>query len=810
MGTFPTFSNIAGYATKTLENRVKGGVYDISKLNAWIRITSAVSDKTTDNPSGTYGDGLTIVSNPNFKLFGAAGGSVYGSTSQSGTIGTNWDGKAVNPSTGKGYRPNPIVENIEIDEGAGNLSRKANFTIKCFSKEQLNLVTRYFQEPGFTIFLEWGWNTANSMKGLATTKKLDADTISNFQNFKNLTKLRKLSSGEYDNYLGFITGGGISSDGSTWTVEVRCTGFTELPAYLVNGDNAGKKDGEKPTPAPDYKNLSVQTDLNIKRWQFAFNALPSNRKTPEIKALGEGGVDGTKDDSLREIPIAHAVNYINFDEAVANVLNKKADGNWFSRGSGGAQQDGQSAKIPAGTEIFGPEKFIRFGTLMKIFNQMIMKGLKIGKKTVSMSIYSDTTICTAYPRIFSGDKSKLFIPNPRTPKFDFISAQKSKEELNALPPGGDDFETDCSVSFGGEKIQFPFEKGIIGSSVEIGPENIKYLSYKDDFIKNEECIDKDQGFWGLLDDLYVNFDFAASIMKTSNFVVKDALYQILNGMSSAVNDLWNFQIVETTLENPKTLDDGTVMEVGDIILSIKDLNFTYKPTTTPYKFEMEGVKSIFKESSLSMDMGGSKMAHIVGKRLSAQINDDTQPVLGKIFADDLSDLVLNSINAKKEVINSGGDGTGDVEETDEELIEQAYLSFLGKLGMYPKVNVERSSTQVKQSDIQKAGNTLFSTKFDINEFAYVASYDDAELQKLAKADLNSLPKDKKVSVLLPITFTFVIHGVSGIKRGDRFVVNGIPEKYQKQGFFQVLGVKHTIQEMQWVTEVIGGYRNFNY
>jgi len=800
MGTFPSFSNIAGYATKTLTNRVKGGVYNVSKLTPWIRVSSGVSDNVGD-VVGKYGDGLSILSNPNYKLFSAAGVSVYGSSSQSGTIGTNWDGKAVNPSTGKGYRPNPIIENIEIDEGAGNLSRKANFAIKCFSKEQLELVTQYFQEPGFTVFLEWGWNTPNSMKGFKDTKKLSANTISKFQNFKKLTELRKTSGGEYDNYLGFITGGGISSDGGTWTVEVNCTGFTELPAYLVNGDNAGKKDGEKPKPTPDYKNLSLQSDLNKKRWQFAFNALPSNRKTPEIRALGEGDV---KDDSLREIPIAHAVNFINFDEALANILNKKADGNMVTRwwGTGGTQQDGESAQIPAGTELFGPEKFIRFGTLMKIFNQMIMKGLKIGNKTVSMAIHSDTTICSAYPRIFSGDKSKLFIPNPKTPKFDFINAKKSKEELTTLPSEN----IDCSVTFGGNTIQFPFEKDIVGSSIEVKPNKFKYLSYKDGEISKDECIDKDQGYWGLLDDLYVNFDFAAGIMKTSNFVVKDALYQILNGMSSAVNDLWNFQIMETTLENPKTLDDGTKLEVGDIILQIKDLNFTYRPVSNkPYKFEMEGVNSIFKEASLNMSMGGSKMGHIIGKRLSTKINEDTQPVLGKIFADNLTDLVLNDINSKKEVINNGDDDDAP-QETDEELIEQAYAAFLGRLGTYPKVNIERSSTKVKSKEIKTV-----SSGFDINEFGYVAIYDDAEIQKLAKSDMDTgIPNDKKVSILLPITFTFVIHGISGIKRGDRFVVNGIPSKYQKQGFFQVLGVKHTIQGMEWTTEVEGGYRNFNY
>ena len=62
------------------------------------------------------------------------------------------------------------------------------------------------------------------------------------------------------------------------------------------------------------------------------------------------------------------------------------------------------------------------------------------------------------------------------------------------------------------------------------------------------------------------------------------------------------------------------------------------------------------------------------------------------------------------------------------------------------------------------------------------------------------------SPLMPINFSFSVHGISGIRRGDMFKVNGIPTMYKK-GFFQVLSVKHTIDGMMWKTEITGGYRN---
>lgn len=778
MGTFPHFSNIASYATETLESR-KGSVYDVSKLNAWVRITSAVQTKTAT--------GLVIQSNPNFNLFRAAGDNItpaiYGTSNQSGAIGASWNGTAINPSVGQGYRPSPIIESIEIDEGAGNLSRKASFSIKCFSKEQMEIVNTYFLEPGFTIFIEWGWNTADSMKGLVKTP--NATEIASHQQFSKLTERRVRSKGQYDNYLGYITGGGISLESDTWTVSVNCTGFTELPAYLVNGDNAGDDIGKNAKKDNDYKNLSAESDLNKKRWQFAFNALPSNRKTTEVKNL-----ETKVDDSIRKVPIAQAVNYINFDETIADKINSKADGTWVGRnlgiGSRGAKQtqDGKTvtAEVPAGTKIIGDEKFIRFGTLMKIFNTMILKGLKVGNETVYMQIDSSTCVCSAYDRIFSIDKSKLFIPNNKTPKFSLIDAKNSTQPLTEIPSDS----VDNSVTYNGLTIQFPYEGSISNGTIS---GTSKKVGYEDNTSKSMG-VSKNEREWGLLDDLYVNFDFVYNIMNTSNFTVKDALYQILNGMSSAVNDLWNFQIMPVPAPNSITIEtDGGLITIpkNSEILTIREINFTYKDEgEAPYEFNLIGANSIFKDASLSMDISAAKMNQIIGTRLSTKINKETSPDLGVLFSEGSSDLVLKEIESKKDT-SVNNTTTPVVEETDEELKQKNYADFLGKLGTYPKVELERTDVE---------------SGFDINQITYVATYEDSQLLKMGKAE-----KSNDVSILMPINFSFSVHGVSGIKRGDKFKVRGIPDKYYKQGFFQVLGIKHTIQGMEWVTEVEGGYRN---
>ena len=85
---------------------------EASQLNCWVRLFSGV------------GDGLILVSNPNTKLFAAAGeGGLYGfagnatEAGYSGELGKTWEGKSVNPDAGRSLRPSPMVTSLEFSEG---------------------------------------------------------------------------------------------------------------------------------------------------------------------------------------------------------------------------------------------------------------------------------------------------------------------------------------------------------------------------------------------------------------------------------------------------------------------------------------------------------------------------------------------------------------------------------------------------------------------------------------------------------------------------------------------------------------------
>jgi DUF2075 family protein len=756
MSAFPNFSNIADYVQKELALR-KGDIMRVSNLNAWVRVASGV------------GGGCQIISNPNFALFGAYP-SIYGNDTMSGTVGSTWFGNSI-IAGGEfhGYRPKPNITSIEIDEGAGNISRKATFSITCYTRAQLDTLCKYYLEPGYTIFLEWGWNTN---KGVSQYKqKLTADEVGDNQSFQVVNKKRKAAGGHYDNYLGFITGGSVAMSGQEWTITVKCTGFTELPAFLNAADNTEGKDEETFNKAEAYEasDISSEQDVGKQRFMMAFNNLPSNKQSLEVTEL------------LKDVNYASTLNYINVDENVKAEMNSKLKGTsflGFTFGGGAKTADKgtstQKVDLPEGTELIGDSAFIRFSVLSEVLSKIGFQAFKVGNKLVSVRVNTKNTVCFAFPKIFSTDKNKLFIPNPQTPKFSLLQASENQTQT--------DFTNviDNSVTDGTTKVRFPYDEAISNGSVASRGQ----IQFGDDgtFVG----LNKPALSYGFLEDLYVNMQFVKGILETKNFSIKDALYQILNGISGAAGGVWDFQIQEQNSSD------------GSTELCVVDMNVNPQTSGIPYRFDVAGANSVFMDASLDLDISGAKMNQIIGNRLGQKVNGSQPQVNSKkkkgLFTD-LDDLVLKSIEGKQgKPADKGTKGktksAKEESEAAEKAKEKAMQMFLSKIGYAPKIDL------IASSDF---GKTL-------EEMTYITAYNDQLVFESLKNGNDVIKEENGVSALMPIKFSFTIHGVSGIKRGDKFAVNGIPRAYEQTGFFQVTSVKHTITDMIWKTEIEGGFR----
>ena len=157
MGVFPMMGKIDGATFGTIKDRA-GQNFDVSKLSAWLRIASAV---VSENKKHT---GLILETIPHNQDFA----STYGTSTRSGAVGVDFGDKPIFADNDRGFRPSPVIESATIENGNRGLSRKAKFSIKCFTLQQAELLTNYFYQPGYVVLVEFGWNLQESMEQRAT------------------------------------------------------------------------------------------------------------------------------------------------------------------------------------------------------------------------------------------------------------------------------------------------------------------------------------------------------------------------------------------------------------------------------------------------------------------------------------------------------------------------------------------------------------------------------------------------------------------------------------------------------------------
>jgi hypothetical protein len=90
---------------------------------------------------------------------------------------------------------------------------------------------------------------------------------------------------------------------------------------------------------------------------------------------------------------------------------------------------------------------------------------------------------------------------------------------------------------------------------------------------------------------------------------------------------------------------------------------------------------------------------------------------------------------------------------------------------------------------------------DKNSPVYSLIYTDARLiQKYINI------KREETTALTFLEITIVIDGLAGFSCGEYFHIDGVPEVYNKNGYFQITNVKQAIDKDGWTTTIEAGYR----
>jgi hypothetical protein len=174
------------------------------------------------------------------------------------------------------------------------------------------------------------------------------------------------------------------------------------------------------------------------------------------------------------------------------------------------------------------------------------------------------------------------------------------------------------------------------------------------------------------------------------------------------------------------------------------------------------------------------------------------PVKG-LFLTKVDDMLQTGVQistAKKGTASTGTTAKPTDAKAENERKKRDFATFLGKVGLAPGVKLDNTAT--------------WPTSGDVFSICYQTAFDDLNLFEALKtgSDYRQEKLEKGVSILLPIELTLKMHGVSGIKRGDKIKIDALPPQYKDGGFFQVTGITQTLSEDYWTTEVKGTFRTY--
>ena len=338
---FPKLTNIADEIVTSIKSKDS---IEASKLNCFVRIISGA------------GTGLIMTSNPDWKLFAAAGltePTFYGNSVGSGTLGVNWGGKPVYASTNNSigdipFKPSPVVTSINVKEGKDQISRHCDIKITAYTLAQVEVLQTYLMEPGYSLFIEYGWNTDLGVGGLiplnAKTIVDDAGKYSLDQDSLHLKRLG--TQGDYDSFLGFIVGGTVTSNGDFFDINIKLRGAPGLPTYLQSHNNIeviadGKVSNKYSIPpfGVTELNLEASDQMAERRFKQMFNDLPKVRQTTFVTDLISNGEFFTN------------LDFINFDPVIEVQISNFRDG----RDASGVQLPADTPIVPTNANVSGKE-----------------------------------------------------------------------------------------------------------------------------------------------------------------------------------------------------------------------------------------------------------------------------------------------------------------------------------------------------------------------------------------------------------------------------------------------------------------------
>jgi len=282
-------------------------------------------------------------------------------------------------------------------------------------------------------------------------------------------------------------------------------------------------------------------------------------------------------------------------------------------------------------------------------------------------------------------------------------------------------------------------------------------------------------------------------------VFNDAYTQgdIVNSLLSEINSNM-FGLCKLELQKENDSSNYGPLTIAD--RKLKNLFQNTKPDEI-YRFKIGALNSIVKEFEFNMEMSELMQGQAM---FSAEY--DMLKIIDQGKTDNKRVVAENEEYASADLsFLPNADGYCSINKVGVELVREAkrwnnLISSSLDVAAEDK-NEETEEEQINNHDVLKSNYVRFkpdnnNRNSDTNHMIY---------QDPALVQYHIPKKQSGTTVLTFLDVTVAIDGTSGLSCGEYFNIDGIPEIYNRNGYFQITNVKHGLSENEWKTVIEASY-----
>lgn len=675
-------------------------------------------------------------------------------------LGWDLDGKLIKVEGEYGLKLSPpIIESMEIDtDGENNTLKVAKINITIFSLKQLEMFELFFLKPSMTVVMEYGTNNPKTKNVVAANSFIKGKKWKNYTN--SVIDYFLPDSRTYSNnrikYLEVLKN--TNGDYDFWIGKV-----TNFNVSYEGADNIYKVQ------------LEVSSGNELQLWM----PIKQQTTTQQVKKKGgKGKAPLTENNAktwMKELCAEMMLPEDLSNQLISDALVKHKD-EFFNWGKTNKSNNQETAS---------KEQYISFKLILyilnncenfKAFDQKIDYTLLT---TAGGSVSSQGGLAAAAAVATAGTTDKgLIIPMNSHPAI--ISTNSDFIFPGKIPTIVVDRNLTTKVGIDTKKtIDFP----INGKS--FNSKNVKISS-----TLTGQTFNVPETVGNLL-NVFVRKGLFITLFRDS-YTFADFYESILNMINDAMFGLCKLEIgkLEDALSAPLTIIDKKIRQPK-----------TDKVVPNPYRFKIDPLKSIIHDITFNLEMSNLMQAQALyesqlaiydtkpddakGTGAAFKQDRDYLKIIGQTNGDNMYSVdwvgyQINKKAAQKWQLKENGDEVNDGAKSD---VEQ-------------DVNNKTLESVIKGKSIK-----FESTK--PSEMPQTLIYQDYTLVQSNIA--NEYPDTTSVLTYLECDIT--IDGLSGFKCGELFNVDGVPEIYNKNGAFQILNIKQSIQnDTGWRTTINAGFR----